>query len=188
MNSKHLLLYLAIFQLLIIGGMLGKAMLPLLFGEEITVAVEGRDPRDLFRGNYVELNYTFNQINLDSVANDLPAGSERFFGDIVYLEMVEEDSLHRVAAVWESPQDVDGILMKAVVNYLYGSGRDLYVTCGVESYFTDPDQALAIERYLRDRGEWGAEPPKVRIMIGPGGEARIKEIVLPKEVMEAGNE
>ena len=48
-----------IFQISLIGVMLGYALMPLYFGEEIKVRVNLYDPRDLFRGNYVDLSYYF---------------------------------------------------------------------------------------------------------------------------------
>ena len=41
-----------IFQILLIGIMLGYALMPLYFGQEVRVRVNLYDPRDLFRGNY----------------------------------------------------------------------------------------------------------------------------------------
>ncbi|MCB0264480.1 MAG: GDYXXLXY domain-containing protein, partial [Calditrichaeota bacterium] len=72
MKNKYILIALVVFQLAIVGGMLLMAMLPLLTGQPVQLEVTLRDPRDLFRGNYVYLFYDINRLPLDSLENDLP--------------------------------------------------------------------------------------------------------------------
>lgn len=48
-----------IFQLFLIVLMLVVAVLPLKFGTPMQIQTRLYDPRDLFRGNYVDLSYDF---------------------------------------------------------------------------------------------------------------------------------
>ena len=48
-----------IFQLFLIVLMLVVAVLPLKFGTPMQIRTRLYDPRDLFRGNYLDLNYDF---------------------------------------------------------------------------------------------------------------------------------
>ncbi len=61
-RARPVLLVAAGFHLLFLVGMIAAESTPLLFGETITLRVRPVDPRDLFRGDYVILNYDINQM------------------------------------------------------------------------------------------------------------------------------
>ena len=92
-NKKvFILLGAVLFQLVIIAGMIGKSLYPLVTGTEVRLKTEPRDPRDLLRGDYVVLNYQFSNIRLKPShergnveyfrgKHDLVANDVFFFGD-----------------------------------------------------------------------------------------------------------
>lgn len=181
MNKKGILIGLVIFQVLIIAGMLLKAMLPLLTGQEIELRVITRDPRDVFRGNYVALNYEFNQISLDSIPHDIPPEAEFNYGDVLFVELKKSDGFYAPSGVWMSPPQNDSPILKAIVQYPFrnieGQYPFLHLQAGIESYFTDPKTAKAIEKDLRDQ-IINEDAPLISttVMVTSGGEARIKRI------------
>lgn len=181
MNKKGILIGLVIFQVLIIAGILLKAMLPLLIGQEIELRVVARDPRDVFRGNYVALNYEFNQISLDSIPHDIPPEAEFNYGDELYVELKKSDSFYAPSGVWMSPPENGSPFLKAIVQYPFrnieGQYPFLHLQAGIESYFTDPKTARAVEEDLRDQiFDENTPPISATVMVTAGGEARIKRI------------
>lgn len=181
MNRKSILIALVILQVVIIGAMLLKAMLPLLTGREIELRVTVRDPREIFRGNYVALNYGFNRINLDSIRNDIPPGAAFHYGDALFIELKESGQFYEAGGVWMSPPRGNMPFLKTIVEYPFynheGQDRFLHLQAGIESYFTDPQTAKEIEEKLRDQVS-GEEtlPVSVTVMVTSTGEARIKRI------------
>jgi uncharacterized membrane-anchored protein len=185
MNNKGVLMVLVIFQLAVIAGMLLKAMLPLWTGKEIELRVTPRDPRDIFRGDYVALTYEFSRVNLDSLPNDIPEDAEFFYGDVLFVELKPSRGYYVPAGVWMSPPQNDVTFLKAIVEYnvlsrqFSGGGQILDLKCGIESYFTDRETARKMEEQLRNRVfTEGEEAPSisVTVMVAPGGEARIKRV------------
>lgn len=62
-----LLLATGAFQLLVLAGMAVLHGMPLVTGETIQLEVRPVDPRDLFRGDYVILRYTMNDVPLQGI-------------------------------------------------------------------------------------------------------------------------
>src|SRR5262245_66029647 len=63
-----LVLGIVLAQVLILISMIVLDAAPLVLGERIKLRVTPVDPRDLFRGDYVVLNYDFNRIAPGQVA------------------------------------------------------------------------------------------------------------------------
>ena len=183
MLRKYGLMLLVLLQLAIIAGMLILALLPLLTGSPVRLEVTLRNPRDLFRGNYVALNYDINQVSLDSLPNDLPPDAKYQFGDRLYLELRPDGETYVAAGLWLSPPDGEKLFLQGVVaqrTFLAGR-RVIWLNYGIESYFTDPEEALLMEEQLRNRPDANLAPPMVTVMVDGRGRARIKEIDYHKD-------
>ncbi len=172
MRARWMVAFGILFQVGIVAGMVLMAMMPLLTGQELLLETVPRDPRSLLRGNYVELDYHFSRLGLSTVDNHLDTGRSYRYGDHVYLEMQRRDSTWRVAAVWPEMVSDTAVYIRAIVHQHFGSTLDL--RCGIESYFTDRENALALERRLR--GRESSLRPFVRVMVAPSGQARIKSL------------
>lgn len=177
MKKKIVLLGLTAFQVLIIAGMLVKAMLPLLTGQEIELQVDFRDPRELFRGNYVTLNYRFNRINLDELPNDIPPGAKYHYGDRLYLALKKTARFYEAAGLWQSPPKDSAIFLRGTVRRrVYPNQRVILLNYGIESYFTDPAQAKTMETQLRRPVAADSAKVIVSVMVDKSGNARIKRV------------
>ena len=138
-----------IFQLFLIVLMLVVAVLPLKFGTPMQIQTRLYDPRDLFRGNYVDLSYDFLTISKRGEFSNLRAG------DTIY-------------AVFEDKKDEkSGLNLKQFTGfssiapkdapYLSGriSGCDIYgeycyVKYGIEKYFLPIEKATDAENDMRN--------------------------------------
>lgn len=184
MPRKMILWGLSLFQLLIIAGMLVKALYPLMVGQEVMLKIVAQDPRDIFRGNYVALNYDFSSLDLDSIPHNLPDSSEWYFGDQLYVELKEGENYYQTAGLWTEPPVSGNIYLKAIVQYRFSprhSYRFINLGCGIETYFTDPENAKYLEEVIRDiprEGQPNQPLYRVAVAVSESGDARIKRLIL----------
>lgn len=173
MQKRTLLMGIIGFQILILVGMFGKAFYPLWIGEEVTFKVLPRDPRDIFRGNYVDLRYSFNNINLNELKNDLDRLGKYRFGDKLYVELALKNGFYEPVGIWQNPPKNNKFLQVIVEDtYGYDTLQSISVNAGIESYFTSAENALNIEKLtVSDSIE-----VSVSVMVAPDGKARIKKI------------
>jgi uncharacterized membrane-anchored protein len=176
MTKKQGLYLLIAFQVMILLGMFGKAFYPLWVGKEILLKVEAKDPRDIFRGNYVVLNYNFNNIDLTNTKNDIDSATlANFnFGDKVYLEMKPDSAYYQVVGVWLQKPQTDNICMQAIVQQR-PYARYINLKAGIESYFTTTTNAKNIEKATSWASRDSVEVA-VAVCVTSNGLARIKEL------------
>lgn len=166
-----------IFQISLIGVMLGYALMPLYFGEEIKVRVNLYDPRDLFRGNYVDLSYDFSNFysrNFDEEKKD-----DR------YIDRDDKRVIEGVRVYAALKPDVNGTYkfakfsMSKPENGIFLAGRyDGYsfVKYGIEHFYMPPKKALETERKMMDR----EVDAFAVLMVMKNGKARLKELIIQK--------
>lgn len=153
-------------------------------GTEIRLATAPVDPRDLFRGDYVILNYEISTLDLSSLDGD------KIFarGQDVYvrvspgpdgLAVARGVYLARPASVSAGDTVLQGralsrsaCLMAADGGLDCSRGRvGLRVAYGLESYFVPQGTGLAIERTDRKRIE-------IVAAVSPSGQAAIKRLLI----------
>lgn len=158
MKNKSLIYLVVLFQVLVLGGMFAKAFYPVMVGTPIKLKVLPIDPRDLFRGNYVNLGYDFSRIDLDSIKNDLDSTtlSTLTYGDELFVELAldNKNEFYETIGVWQKPnkkQNAKNIIIKAIANESPYSDYDnsIRVKAGIESFFTKKEKALALEDKMR---------------------------------------
>ncbi len=186
---KRYLIVKVLFQIGILVGMVLLAMRPLVDGREIRLVVQSRDPRALFRGDYVQLNYEFSTIDLDSIPNDLDSGRRYKFGDELYLEMKQRGRFYRPVGLWSSPPRKN-LFMKVMVNYHmlainYGAGTKaekpqrargtVSLTGGIEQYYTNPASAKEFD-VIVSRSTTDSVQVVAYVMVSDDGESRIKKL------------
>jgi len=143
------------FQLAVLSVEYLGSVLPIWTGEEIILKTEPVDPRSLFRGNYVRLNYEINRIEVEP-------HTEYKNGSLIYVSLVESqgiwqfDTLNR-----DKPQE--GLYMRGRVRS-HHSGS-LQVEYGIEAFFMPKEKALKVQ------DEMGSQA-QVRVFVAPSGKAR----------------
>lgn len=164
MEKKHWFLVIGIFWLVIILGFVGFKEFTLRTGQEVMLKTQPVDPRDLFRGDYVVLNYQISTLDLNSLQSD---SNEFNDGDNVYISLDLADGYGVPAKISKNPPE-DGLYIKGnVVNV-----RDsrLIVSYGIESYFVPEGKGYDIERH---RGNLD-----VKVSIDNFGNAVIKSLIV----------
>lgn len=178
MTKKQLLFAIIAFQVLILIGMFIKAFYPLAIGEEVRFKTLPRDPRDLFRGNYVDLSYSFNTIDLTALPNDIDKMGKYSYGDVFYLGIAPKGEFYEPTGIWNNPpKDTKymQVIMQDDYSYSnYDTLRTMGIHAGIESYFTEKENALKIESL----GANDSTDVIVKVMLAPDGKARIKTVEL----------
>lgn len=139
-------------QLLLIGAVLTPSAFTSVTGEEVVVETAPVDPRDLFRGDYVDLRY---EISTVTVADQ---GFER--GDEIYVLLRSSGAYHEAAGVSRDRPDLaegEACLEGRIegVGGASGSGQvRLEVDYGLDSYFIpegtgEPDRDAKVDARLK---------------------------------------
>lgn len=128
-------------------------------GEEVVLQTAPIDPRDLFRGDYVNLRYTISTLEgyLGFAA-----------GDRVYVGLAQQGDIWDAVSASHSPPD--GLYIKGRVTRAWRTGLD--IEYGIESYFVPEGSGHIIER---------ARDVKVRAAIDSSGNAVIKGLLVDGE-------
>lgn len=150
MLNKNTVFAIIALQALILCGMFVKAFYPLYSGQEIKLKTIPRDPRDWFRGNYVDLAYNYSQLDIAKLPNDLDTSQVYSFGDELYLSLKEENGLYEPAGLWTEKPESGQIFLRVVVDAPFDSKSYSVVNLkgGIESYFAPVERALEIENAI----------------------------------------
>ena len=174
-----------IFQISLIGVMLAYALMPFYFGEEIKVRVNLYDPRDLFRGNYVDLSYDFSNFysrNFDEEKRDdryIDRDDKRVIeGARVYALLKPDVNSTYKFAKFSMSEPENGVFL---------AGRyDGYmlVKYGIEHYYMPPKKALETEREMMD-----ADIDAFAVlMVMDDGRARLKDLIITPNGKKRSND
>ena len=156
-------------QFAVLGAMIGNEMVPHISGTTIRVATVPVDPRDLFRGDYVVLDYEFSSVG--SIQGGASIGTTNV-GQTVYVSMEQEGELWKAIGVSQT-KPKEGVFLRGTFNR---NGRIEY---GIESYYVQEGKGKPIEEAMRtwrrNRGE-GAKSVIVELVIAANGKAAIKAV------------
>ncbi|HJW81280.1 MAG TPA: GDYXXLXY domain-containing protein [Acidiferrobacterales bacterium] len=162
-------------------AMVGMKQFTLSTGMPIVLKTEPIDPRSLFRGDYVRLNYSISRLPIDKLAGD----REFERGDTIYVllrqqgEFWEAVSLHHVSP----PLAAGQIAIKGRVEFINQRtiprpgtpaepGKSIDVKYGVENYFVPEGEGRALERPKP------GETVSIRLVVDRYGNAAIKAVLV----------
>ncbi len=165
-------------QTLALVGMVAMKQWTLQTGTPVLLKTEPIDPRSLFRGDYVILNYAISNLAQGTLAGD--DGFERH--DPIHVLLREDTpywqpvSLHR-----ERPEVPPGhVAIKGEVLYsgsmMVDGARSATVRYGIENYFVPEGEGRALEQPAED------EEISILIAVDRRGNAGIKAVLVNGEV------
>lgn len=153
-----------IIPLIILIGMTLLPVTTLLFGDEITLATKPVDPRDLFRGDYVILNYEVSDIDINKfpeVFEGLQEEQEQYEAleklrnKSVYVVLKESETVHTVNYV-TLKRPKEGIFLKGKANH-YWLNRDpdtgqatISLDYSLDKFFVPENTGLRLEELSRE--------------------------------------
>ncbi len=172
MLSLSKLMWLAVVaagQVTFLTGMVVVDNLPYQFGQTIRLKVEPVDPRDMFRGDYVTLNYDFSRLSA-AAGDDMPGSWNDTYGEhevFILLKPVAGENYwtkDRYAAV----QPTEGVYIRG----RSAAWNNSLIRTGIEAYFVQEGQGLEIEDAMRRRRPVFAEVAVWR------GTAKLKQVIV----------
>lgn len=160
-------------QILILVGMIWERASLLRNGREIVLKVVPVDPRSLFRGDYVILNYKMTRVELPPGLKGVRRGSTLY----VTLQKADDDQWE-VAGVAAKPTgrvQPTEIVLKGRVRYVSGAVRATKrmatLHYGIESFFVPEGEGKKLEKLIRDKTLAAV------IAVGDDGAAGIKGLM-----------
>jgi uncharacterized membrane-anchored protein len=171
----------ALLQSAVLAWMVYDRITLIRSGKEIVLDIVPVDPRSLFRGDYVILNYPVSRID-----RDVPGGGQVFrSGDTIFVTLKRSEAKDTapagragwsVAAVSKDyPDNIspEQIVLRGRVRH---SGRPMTVRYGVESYFVPEGEGKSLENAVRER------KLQVLVAVATDGEAAIKALLVDGEL------
>lgn len=163
-------------------AMVGIKQYTLATGVPVVIKTKPIDPRSLFRGDYVRLNYSISVLSLAELAGD-----KHFVrGDTVYVVLHKQGEYWEALSVHHQMPKVasDQVVIKGEVKYAYGTGYTrqgqptpaattrINVKYGVENYFVPERQGRELERPKT------GETISIRLVIDRFGNAAIRAVLV----------
>lgn len=181
MTKKYripLLVLVVVLQTAALAGMVAVKHRTLITGKPILLETEPIDPRSLFRGDYVRLNYTISSLDYA----DLEGADDFTRRDQVYVMLREGEKFwHAVSIHREMPaHGPDSVIIRGEVQYsglwVDGDERDgINVRYGIENYFVPEGEGMALERPAE------GEEVTILVAVDEAGDSAIKAVLVNGE-------
>lgn len=153
-------------------------------GTPVILETRPVDPRSLFRGDYVRLNYAISTLHPDELEGD----KEFKLHETIYVVLQKGDPFWKpVSAHKKRPETTDGqTAIRGVVRYVSNSFwnadtqksenlRTVTVKYGIENYFVPEGEGRALERPKED------EKLSIKAAVDKRGNAGIKAVLINGE-------
>jgi uncharacterized membrane-anchored protein len=172
---KALVLAAVILQLVVLAYMAGEREYILRNGKVIHLRTAPVDPRDLFRGDYVSLNYEISRISVDALTGAADA-REIKKGDRLYAVLQEgANGLYELARIQLQPPE-NGVYLSGRFRHAHQilqPGYPAWITYGIEAYFIEQGTGRAIE--TRRGNRTGVQVPlEMAVAVSKNGTAVLK--------------
>lgn len=169
-QKTPLLVAAAIAQVGLLGAMILIESLPLLIGERYVLKVTPVDPRDLFRGDYVILNYEVNRLSFAS--DEVPPAEwvreTEHIDEAVYVPLVQEsDGRHWTGLRASLQRPTNGKYLRGRIS---GDFRQPLMF-GIEAFYVQEGQGKALEELIKSK-KLAAE-----IAVAPWGQAKLVRLI-----------
>jgi uncharacterized membrane-anchored protein len=186
-NRTVKLLLLVVLQSAALIAMVGMKQHTLNTGVPVLLETEPIDPRSLFSGDYVILNYKISSLDLNKLGND-----KREFksNETVYVTLKPGKPYWEPIGVGHEipPAAAGNVVIKGTVDWVSNwnpetqkeeSGKFLRAHYGIENYFVPEGEGRDIERRVVDGVDQKID---VRVAVDAKGNAGIKAILVNGEM------
>ena len=154
MNQQYTRLIIILAAIIVIAsGVILYLSLPLLTGETVVLKTQPVDPFDMFRGQYLTINYEISRVNLPENTTE---------GKTVYVSLKEGDDKIWHAEKISLSKPESGIFIRGTAKQSWGG---LAVEYGIEQYFFERDAHIP-------------RMDSVKVKVDNTGQARIVELLM----------
>ena len=172
---KKWIVIVLLLQLAVLAWVVGKREWIYHYGERVYLRTAPVDPRDFFRGDYVQLDYELAHLE----EGTLPKELAEIKYQQVYLSL-QRDRRGLASLVKISTERPDGLYIKGYLDRHWhrqwgsgGWGNGTVIKLGIEKYFVEQGKGLSIEEERGRAQEWQT-PMEVDVAIGDDGTALIR--------------
>lgn len=190
MNQKKIFYLTVVFWLLIFSGFIAYKEYTLRTGTEVMLKTLPVDPRDLFRGDYVTLNYEIGTLDMEK----LQAENSYFYNDEpVYLALELKNEYGTPKGIYTTPPEDELYIKGKVKDIIYDWETDesgimteeatikkLRVDYGIESYFVPEGRGMEIEKVQQTR----RKEVDAKVIIDKYGNAIVKSLLIDGNEIE----
>lgn len=190
MNQKKIFYLTVVFWLLIFSGFIAYKEYTLRTGTEVMLKTLPVDPRDLFRGDYVTLNYEIGTLDMEK----LQAENSYFYNDEpVYLALELKNEYGTPKGIYTTPPEDELYIKGKVKDIIYDWETDesgimteeatikkLRVDYGIESYFVPEGRGMEIEKVQQT----GRKEVDAKVIIDKYGNAIVKSLLIDGKEIE----
>ncbi|WP_408009648.1 GDYXXLXY domain-containing protein [Pseudalkalibacillus sp. A8] len=164
MRKKWLYVLVAL-QVLILIGIAATHYMTLKFGEQVVLKTEPIDPRDIFYGDYVTLNYDISTLSLDLLQDE--GIDER---EMVYVLLQKSGEVHEASSVHSQKPKVENgeIVLNGKVRWVDDYSDILMIDYGIERFYVEEGTGKVLE---------DERPDKIVVRVAPWGNVVIEELL-----------
>lgn len=190
MNQKKVLYLTVVFWLLIFSGFIAYKEYTLRTGTEVMLKTLPVDPRDLFRGDYVTLNYEISTLDMEKFHAE---NSDFYYDEPVYLILELENGYGVPKKIYTTPPENELYIKGEVNDIIYdwetnesgimteeGTIKELKIDYGIESYFVPEGRGMEIEKAQRT----GKTEVDAKVIIDKYGNAVIKSLLIDRKEID----
>lgn len=184
MRLRTALLLVVVVQSLVLAGMIAKRQWTLATGALVVLETRPVDPRSLFQGDYVRIQYAIGQLRLDQLAGD----DEFRRHQRIFVVLEPGAPYWTPVSVWRERPTVapPQVVIRGEVEYASDSlwnpetseverRPNVQVRYGIENYFVPEGEGRAIERPRT------GDSVSLRIAVDNRGEAAIHALLVNGE-------
>jgi uncharacterized membrane-anchored protein len=172
--SRRWLILAVAAQLLVLAWMAGEREWIVRTGQRLYLRTAPIDPRDLFRGDFVRLQYEINSVRVEHVDT---RAAERRRHEVMYTRLRPAGEDVYEAAGTSQTRPADGLFLRGRTEDGWrmgwrGTGH-FFVKYGIEQLFVEQGSGLALEKRRGTRDALQV-PMEVEVAVAPSGTAVIR--------------
>lgn len=139
-KKKSFFLAMAI-PLLILLAMTIKPQATLIFGKEVVLETKAYDPTDLFRGDYVAINFAISDVPKSKV----PLSIDEVYNKSLYVSLKQEGKYYVVDQVSET-KPKQGLYLKGKFQNSFNETNTYRVDYSLDKYFVEQGSGKELEQ------------------------------------------
>ncbi|MRX73825.1 hypothetical protein GJU40_16910 [Bacillus lacus] len=162
----------------VLTSMLIKPVTTMVNGEEVTLATIPIDPRDIFYGDYVDLELEINELNASLLTEKLrkQLTNDSFHRDLtVYVSLSKDDNgIYKAVNISEEKPSGSFVQGKMLPYFIDSSENEqsVRINYGIDRFYVEEGTGLELEEQARE----GQVVVTVRIHDGYGLVTSVKEV------------
>lgn len=176
-NRSKWLSLLVILQVVFLLGLAGSYYAIEPFGQEVVLETKPIDPRDIFAGDYIALQYEISDIPINLLhgfdqnedAQNEDAQWNNWSGSKVYVALQPDGKRYKAVGAFPSREQAESSGLVLQGRIVYQEPESVHVLYGIERYYMPEGAGREIEQANQEL--------EVEVSIAPWGQAKINRLL-----------